>query len=782
MAQVAPPELWTVRLAGLLGQDLSAAERDVALQQLSSTYVTGQSIVDERRKRILDLLSLPERQITPARESSDQSPPPIVNGMALPLLQALGTAGTSLVAIDQGAAGFNLDDLSNWLASGVAEIVLVDCGTTPALGERLRKADLADPRLRVVRLERAEVSWAQAFNIGFRVSRHRSLWAAIGEVRFGELEAALPDLPSGSFVAGMGVIALNRGDLAQVGGFNEYLETSAWGLNDLAGRLSALGLQRRAPPPGLIIPPQAPTAPTPDPKVSLRDQLIADPDYNALQNRIIAATMPDWTGDRALSCLCQDNDGLGLHVLPTRKASVAAPIHIKTEAARQALIDLLRQTVGGEPELMRARQMDLVLNRPALDVCPVDIAMAAGKFPDLVTSRRAWAVIDIAADALPIAGTPEAKALDAVAKMVLSQGQTLVLRPENDAVAIALDGLTSYPVLSPTVDATAFYPMELREMSRPLGERAPRHATVQFNRQFMADLQQLRLAGPTVLLRRPKIFVDAQHGLGNRLRTIASAGTIAKGTDRELVIIWQPDVHCACTYEDVFFPHGAVLSDGFVSEARSFNMDVFNYMEIEPDSAKDAPIELGAFRDVYLRSAYPFVHPFSNWHSENDFLRTIEHNHVVRALVNSVRNPNSLAVHIRMEGGTGAEHLPYESAANWTPQSHKEITHWRKRSHFRHFLPRLEQLIAQGQADTVFVAADTPAAYAEITARYGERISWLPRKVFDRSAQSVVYAMADAILLSRAPRLLGSNWSSFSELAARLSPTPMKVELSGRDF
>ncbi len=782
MAQVEPPELWTARLAGLLAQDLPRADLDAALLQLALSCTTGKGAVDATRKRILDLLVQPGPKAEPNPPGGGKAPLQIMKGTALRVLSPLGVAGTSLVAIDHAKAGLSTEAVANWLGTDVQQIVLVDCGSAEHVRNRLNEAGLKDPRLFVIWLDSAKVSWAQAFNIGLRVARHGTVWAATPEVRFGRLAGDLGGLPAGSFVAGNGLIALRRADLAMAGGFNEYLETDAWGQDDLVGRLMALGLQRRPVPAEAVLPLVEPVLAVSSQVASLRERLMADPGFIALQNRFIAATMPDWKGDRAATCVCQDIDDLGMHMLPGPAASLTVPLHIKTEAVRHALTELMRRAVGGSPELLRPRQMDLVLNRPVSDVFAVDVAMAAGKHPDLVSSRKAWAVVEIAAEALPLAETPEAQALETVARMVLAQGQTLVLRPADTDTADALDGLTVYPVISPATDATALFPMELRELARPQPERAPRHASVQFNRQLVADLQHLHHSGPAVLIRRPKIFVDAQHGLGNRLRAIASAGAIATGSDRELVIIWQPDSHCACTFEDVFFRHGAVLSEGFVNEARSFDMDVYNYMEVEPDSAKDAPVEYSAFRDLYLRSAYPFVSRFSNWHTENAFLRTIEHNHIVRDLVNSVRNPNDLSIHIRMEGGVGSEHLPYESAANWTPAAHKEIDLWRKRSHYRHFLPRLEQLIDQGQAERVFVAADSPAAYDQFQARYGDRISWLPRKAFDRSAQSVVYAMADAILLGRAPRLLGSNWSSFSELAARLSAAPMKVELTGRDF
>jgi len=65
---------------------------------------------------------------------------------------------------------------------------------------------------------------------------------------------------------------------------------------------------------------------------------------------------------------------------------------------------------------------------------------------------------------------------------------------------------------------------------------------------------------------------------------------------------------------------------------------------------------------------------------------------------------------------------------------------------------------------------------------YNGRVAWLERSVYDRSAEQLRFSLADAILLSRAPLLLGSTWSSFSELARRLSPRGIKVEMSGNDF
>ena len=95
---------------------------------------------------------------------------------------------------------------------------------------------------------------------------------------------------------------------------------------------------------------------------------------------------------------------------------------------------------------------------------------------------------------------------------------------------------------------------------------------------------------------------------------------------------------------------------------------------------------------------------------------------------------------------------------------------------------RIDQLTGEGRAERIFVAADQAETYDEFRRRYGNRAACLPRTLYDRSTEQLIHALADALLLGRAPLLLGSTWSSFSELAQRLSARKMHVEMSGKDF
>ena len=782
VATLIPPDSWTARLADLLHRDPSDIT-DAAVQSLLDTLATGDPTADQTRHTLLRLLARRRAQSGPSH-----APPvpaaalprwPTEPPTPFPPFHPGGLAGTSLVSICHD--GSPATALASWLATTADEIVLVDWSA------KAQPTDLpTDPRLRVIRIEGPELSPAQAFNAGFRLARHQRIVALAAAVELGPDYLGTPPTP-GEFRTspgpsdGSGVLLdLNRRDLARSGGFNEYLDTADFLLDDLVARLIAQGL-RPAPARHFSAPP-AP-APLRLDEGSLRHCLQHSPGFAALRNRFIAAIMPDWSASKSRAFRLAEIIDHNLTLHPAAAPALKPSLLLRAAAENHALIDLVARHIGGAPVMLNSRRLDIVLNRPANDVCALDVALASGPEPDLVTTRRAWLVVDIDASALPLPGNPAQTAFASLKDLARNHQMTLIVRLPDDSPNDLGPLLSDHPLVAPDADLTqGFRPVTLRDLNTPPSGPPLPHGTMAFNAQTVADFAALAARGPAILLRRPKLFIDAQHGLGNRLRAVASAGAISWATGRELVIIWQPDAHCACRYDDLFEPTGAILNQGFHTEAAAMDIDLYNYMEVEPGSIKNQPIALGAFRDAYLRSACPLVSPHSSWSSENDWLSHQRLGPVVLDLVNRLRNPNALSVHIRMEGGTAAEHLPYESPANWSAAAHREIDHWRKRSHFSYFQTRLDQLIAEGQADSVFLASDTPAVYDAFAARYGDRISGQPRRASDRSTQAIVHALADAILLSRAPRLLGSTYSSFTELANRLATQPIAVELCGRDF
>ena len=233
---------------------------------------------------------------------------------------------------------------------------------------------------------------------------------------------------------------------------------------------------------------------------------------------------------------------------------------------------------------------------------------------------------------------------------------------------------------------------------------------------------------------------------------------------------------------DLFDYKGAVIEEAFVQDAWGRGALVYNYMEIEDGAEKDAPLDLSWGGDIYARAAYVLNAEPSTWESENRFLRALTPVEAVRDLVASVRTPNCVSAHVRMVGAPGSDDASYDRAENWTFEGHAAINHWREKSHYSHFMVRLDALIEEGRAGRIFVAADMPETYEAFTRVYGDRVAYLQRSLYDRSAEQLHYALADAMLLGSSPLLLGSNWSSFTELSMRMTERPVEMEVSGVDF
>lgn len=302
------------------------------------------------------------------------------------------------------------------------------------------------------------------------------------------------------------------------------------------------------------------------------------------------------------------------------------------------------------------------------------------------------------------------------------------------------------------------------------------------------------VAAPPHRLVRPRLYIDARHGLGNRLRAIASAAAIATRAGHELVIVWEPDMHCQARFGDLFTYDGPVIEAAFPRLFALSGGRVHNYMEVEPGACRNAPVLADGGQDtmpghpwpshgdIYVRSAYPLVSPHRDWPAERAFLHGLIPAAAVRARMRMVPVPAQVSVHVRMASGPGYEHLPHESPAGWSAEGHAEILSWRARSHARHFIARLDTLVAEGLAETIFLAADLPETYAAFRDRYGPRLRCLARTRHDRSAEQLRDALADMLLLGRTQRLLGSTWSSFTDMAIRMAPGRPVVEMSGRDF
>ena len=125
-------------------------------------------------------------------------------------------------------------------------------------------------------------------------------------------------------------------------------------------------------------------------------------------------------------------------------------------------------------------------------------------------------------------------------------------------------------------------------------------------------------------LRRPEarrvLIVDARYGLANRLLTIASAMSVAAALGRPLVIAWEVDVHCNCSFRALFSESGSTGAYPFTLVEGVPPLDrltgptfrTYNYMSAE-GGRKDEPVDEADARHIYFRGASAMKHPEGGW-------------------------------------------------------------------------------------------------------------------------------------------------------------------------
>eukprot|EP00908_Phaeocystis_cordata_P021774 Transcript_4161.p2 GENE.Transcript_4161~~Transcript_4161.p2 ORF type:complete len:379 (+),score=133.66 Transcript_4161:416-1552(+) len=126
------------------------------------------------------------------------------------------------------------------------------------------------------------------------------------------------------------------------------------------------------------------------------------------------------------------------------------------------------------------------------------------------------------------------------------------------------------------------------------------------------------------------------------------------------------------------------------------------------------------------------------------------------------------------------------AAAQYGSEAAEQLRAYRTASHWSAFVPRMQQLIAEAEGGgqpagagaepraplRFYLAADSAEAYEQLGRSFGARIVRAPRQCSGsrcdyRDCESMLEAMADLLNLARCRRILGSGWSSYTEVAAR---------------
>jgi hypothetical protein len=233
-----------------------------------------------------------------------------------------------------------------------------------------------------------------------------------------------------------------------------------------------------------------------------------------------------------------------------------------------------------------------------------------------------------------------------------------------------------------------------------------------------------------------EIHLQVVAGLANRIRALISGICFAEDEDVRLVVHWSPDQGCGSRFESLFDANS--LPD-FVS-VTSIPLLKHTMCLLKED--------LAAIKKDWDRSNHLFIKSYGHFHRSDmtrwiKHLRKLEPTQEIRQEIELRLPPfdqsRFLGVHIRRGDNLKSIELsPIEA-----------------------FFRRMDR------DDSVFIVAtdDIPTRNL-LKQRYAGRI-WFPAKTLERhTEQGMKEAMIDFFSLARCPSILGSFYSSFTEIAA----------------
>lgn len=682
--------------------------------------------------------------------------------------------------------------LISWLKLPVQEIVIVDWNSAEPVISTI--GDIVDNRVRIIRVEN-EPKWilTYAFNVGLRFASYKKIYKLDADIQVQDDFIELNHFNEGEFIRGSwksavddgkadqvyinGSFGCSKADLLAIGLYNEFIRSYGWDDSDLYERLASVrSLKQRFLIAGSIFHLDQEEHERIENQAIIQTNflgLVPSTEFNNQVNKYLVRLYDNWRPD-----LLQDYsiESTGTNAWLCRRITKTQPIpqYVMEDAQSYAALTWI---TNSRPDIFKNTTNKKEFSR----ILYADYSKKISTDEVLTL----LGVYDLAHE-LCVYRDGSDSIIDLINNSSRNNKNPLyILATGTEAQRFEIKINKRLVIVRVEIEQVCLFILKHREVllgyEEPyLSKIAPGMLTnIDSLKSTIGLIKHDVLSRKISKIRKKRIYIDVQHGLGNRLRALASAATIAKNLNRELVLIWEPDHHCDCRFSDLYDYAGKVIEKSFINDITNNDIDLYNYMELEANAVKDEIINIGE-NDIYFRSAYVLNSELSSWEEENEFLQSLSPSVVINKLVSSINVDNRLGAHVRMEAGKGLDNNTYDALENWSQESHTQIQHWREKSHFSHFITHIDQLPDHNMG--IFLATDLTETYASFSEYYGDRLVYLKRSAYDRSTVQIQYALADCILLSKCSRFLGSTWSSFSELAIRLTSKHQLFEMSGEDF
>lgn len=264
------------------------------------------------------------------------------------------------------------------------------------------------------------------------------------------------------------------------------------------------------------------------------------------------------------------------------------------------------------------------------------------------------------------------------------------------------------------------------------------------------------------------IIAEPFGGLSNRIRMLNAALNLAADTSHELQILWNQNQYLNAAWETLFEPWPETITNRQIQSVTTappqrrlgdIKAKLYQWYK-RHDFMRLTNTELAASPDCFQRQNFlraNSIHIYSDqpFYGTTNRLNRFQPIAELQSTINAITskyNPHTYGVHIRRTDNAEAI----------------------RRSPTAAFIELIERIVDQHASAQFFIATDDANVLQNLTHRLGHRV--LSQNQIERSrnaATGIQSAVVDLYCLAHTSTIIGSAWSSFSEIAAQIGLTPL---------
>lgn len=257
------------------------------------------------------------------------------------------------------------------------------------------------------------------------------------------------------------------------------------------------------------------------------------------------------------------------------------------------------------------------------------------------------------------------------------------------------------------------------------------------------------------------IALEPVGGLGNRMRAVDGALSLARECGVPLRVIWTRTADCGCRFSDLFapWPDARVIERGWWMNRAMRRIELYggrHSRELRLDETRRLLCDGYDFRELTSQPSV-FIQTFDRFYPTRgrpfgDFVPLPPLQSAI-SRVTSAFGAQVIGVHVRRGD--------HESS--------------RRRSPVSGFVERMQAAVDANSSTQFFLATDSEQVEADLRQTFGDRLLRRPKTFNRTSVAGIRDAVVELYCLAQTQRIIGSFYSSFCETAAEIGGIALDV-------